>query len=159
VTLTVYRLSKLQYRNQIFSGLGGLYADGRWTYRGQPVVYTSQSIALAVLEYTVNYRRRGWVPASVLGRAVIPGDVAIDTVRVQDLPRGWVDPDPSSTLREIGHAWLQRGATAVLKVPSAIVTEEWNYLLNPEHPDFKKLTIGKHVRYTFDRRLARARKS
>jgi RES domain-containing protein len=159
VTFTVYRLSKLRYQNQIFSGLGGLHAHGRWTYRGQLVVYTSQSIALAVLEYTVNYRRRGWVPASVLGRAVVPDDVPIDAVRMQDLPRGWADPDPPSTLREIGHAWLQRGATVVLKVPSAIVTEEWNYLLNPQHPDFKKLTIGKHVRYAFDRRLARARKS
>jgi RES domain-containing protein len=80
VTVTVYRLTKLRYQNQIFSGLGGLYADGRWTFRGHPVIYTSASISLAVLEYTLNYRRRGWVPASVLGRAVIPDKMRIEVV-------------------------------------------------------------------------------
>ena len=159
MTVTVYRLTKLPYQKQIFSGIGGLYAHGRWTRRGRPVVYASQSIALAVLEYTLNYKRRGWVPASVLGRATIPDDVAIDAVEVSELPRNWSDPDPSSMLREIGEDWLERGATAVLKVPSAVVTEESNYLLNPEHPDFKKLTIGKSMRYQFDRRLTRSRRT
>jgi RES domain-containing protein len=159
VTVTVYRLTKLRYQDQIFSGLGGLYAEGRWTPRGKPVVYTSGSISLAVLEYTLNYRRRGWVPASVLSRAVIPDEVPIDVVTLTDLPRNWSAPDPPSKLRDIGQRWLERGPSAILKVPSAVVVEEWNYLLNPQHADFKKLALGKPKRYQFDRRLARVRRN
>jgi RES domain-containing protein len=157
VTFTVYRLSKLRYRDQIFSEAGGLHADGRWTFRGRPVVYASGSIALAVLEYTVHYRRRGWVPASVLGRALIPDDMGIEAVNVSELPSDWSDSDPPPSLRDIGESWLHRRTAAVLRVPSAIVTEEWNYLLNPEHRDFKALSFGRAQRYVFDRRVARSR--
>lgn len=158
MTVTVYRLTKLRYQDRIFSGLGGLYAEGRWTLRGKPVVYASGSISLAVLEYTLNYRRHGWVPASVLSRAVIPDEVPIDVVTLSDLPRNWSAPDPPSKPRDIGHRWLEGGPSAILKVPSAVVVEEWNYLLNPQHVDFKKLALGTPKRYQFDRRLARVRR-
>jgi RES domain-containing protein len=157
VTVAVYRIAKLRYQDQIFAGLGGLYAQGRWTLRGWPLVYTSATISLAVLEYTANYKRRGWVPASILGRATIPDEVPIDVVELNGLPRRWADPDPPAALRKIGQEWLQRGATAVLKVPSAVVVEEWNYLLNPRHSDFNKLVIGESQRFQFDRRIVRAR--
>jgi RES domain-containing protein len=159
VTVAVYRLPKLRYRNQIFSGLGGLYADGRWTFRGHPVIYTSASISLAVLEYTLNYRRRGWVPASVLGRAVIPDKMRIEVVTPADLPRNWSAGASPPQLREIGQRWLDAGEAAVLKVRSAVIVEEWNYILNPQHPDFMKLTLQKPKKFKFDRRLARERKS
>lgn len=159
MTVTVYRLTKLRHQNQIFSGLGGLYADGRWTIRGHPVIYTSASISLAVLEYTLNYRRHGWVPASVLGRAVIPDEVRIEVVSPTDLPRNWSAADSPPQLRAIGQRWLDAGAAALLKVPSAVIVEEWNYVLNPQHPDFTKLILQKPKRFQFDRRLARERKS
>jgi RES domain-containing protein len=158
VTLVVYRITKERYRDQVFAGLGGLYASGRWTRRGRPVVYTSQSISLAVLEYALNYKRHGWLPASVLGRAVIPDDVKVEPVSVSALPDNWRDPDPPAALREIGENWLRRAETACLIVPSAIVPEESNYLLNPRHRDFDKLTIGFSEPFNFDRRLARSRK-
>jgi RES domain-containing protein len=158
VTVTVYRLTKLTFQNHIFSGLGGLHADGRWTFRGHPVIYTSASISLAVLEYTLNYRRRGWVPASVLGRAVIAYKMRIEVVSPADLPRNWSAAESPPKLREIGQRWLDAGAAAVLKVPSAVVVEEWNYILNPQHTDFKKLIFQKPKRFQFDRRLARERK-
>lgn len=158
MSVTVYRLAKLQYRDQVFSGIGGLYAHGRWTFRGRPVVYTSGSIALAVLEYTVNYRRHGWVPESVLGRAAIPDDVAIEAVRSADLPDDWRDPTPPRELQAIGEGWLQRAATPILKVPSVAVPEEWNYLLNPRHADFARLDLQEPEPFGFDRRLVRTRK-
>jgi RES domain-containing protein len=158
VTVTVYRLVKVRYQDQIFSGLGGLYAHGRWTPRGQPVVYTSGSVSLAVLEYTVNYRRRGWVPASVLGRAKIPDSVVIEAVRPGDLPAKWFAATPPALLQDIGEDWLERGATAILKVPSAVVPEEWNYLLNPQHADFTQIVVPQPEPFSFDRRLARTRK-
>ena len=159
MTLTVFRLGKHVYRNQLFSGQGGLYASGRWTLRGQLVVYTSASISLAVLEYTVNYRRRGWVPATVLGRATIPASVRVESVSIDKLPANWFAAAAPMQLQTIGDTWLKRNETAVLKVPSAIVTEEWNYLLNPSHPDFRKIRISPSEPFDFDQRLARSRKS
>lgn len=159
MTIAVYRITKERYRDQVFAGLGGLYAYGRWTPRGRPVVYTSQSISLAVLEYALNYKRHGWLPASVLARAIIPDEVNVESVSASALPENWRDPDPPAALGGIGEYWLRRAQTACLKVPSAIVPEESNYLLNPAHPDFDKLTIGAAEPFNFDRRLARARKS
>ena len=158
MTLTVFRLGKHIYRNQLFSGQGGLYASGRWTPRGVLVVYTSASISLAVLEYTVNYRRRGWVPATVLGRATLPASVRVETVSIDKLPANWFCASPPPQLQVLGGTWLQRGESAVLKVPSAIVTEEWNYLLNPLHADFRKFRISKPQSFNFDQRVARSRK-
>ena len=158
MTLTVFRLGKHIYRDQLFSGQGGLYAGGRWTPRGRPVVYTSASISLAVLEYTVNYHRRGWVPATILGRAMIPASIRVEAVSIDKLPANWFIASPPPQLQELGGEWLERGETAVLKVPSAIVTEEWNYLLNPLHVDFRKLRISSPKPFNFDQRVARSRK-
>lgn len=127
LTVTVFRLGKQLYRDQLFSGQGGLLASGRWTLRGRPVVYTSASISLAVLEYTVNYRRRGWVHANVLGRTMIPANVRVETVSIDKLPVNWFAASPPPQLQVLGGEWLERGEAAVLRVPSAIVTEEWNY--------------------------------
>jgi RES domain-containing protein len=158
VTVTVYRLGKHAYRAQLFDGLGGLYASGRWTPRGRPIVYASASISLAILEYTVNYRRRGWVPATVLGRATIPADVRIETVSIEGLPARWFAADPPPQLQRIGGEWLERAHSAVLKAPSAVVIEEWNYLLNPLHADFGKLRLSAPTPFNLDRRVARSRK-
>lgn len=157
MTLTVFRLGKHALREQLFSGAGGLYASGRWTPRGLPVVYASASISLAVLEYTVNYRRRGWVPKSVLGRAGIPAEASIRTLEPEELPADWFAATPPPELRRIGGEWLESRRVAILKVPSAIVTEEWNYLLNPQHADFGRFTFGRPELFRFDRRIARGR--
>ena len=78
-------------------------------------MYTSASISLSVLEYTFNYRRRGWVPATVLGRAVIPAGVRIEAVSIDKLPASWFAASPPSQLQMLGGEWLERGETAVLK--------------------------------------------
>lgn len=159
MTIAVFRITKERYRDQVFSGLGGLYASGRWTPRGLPVVYASQSVSLAVLEYALNYKRHGWLPPSVLARANIPDEVAIESLSTAELPDNWRAVDPPPSLRTIGETWLRRAQTACLRVPSAIVPEESNYLLNPRHPDFSRLAIGPAEPFNFDRRLARSRKS
>jgi RES domain-containing protein len=97
---------------------------------------------LAVLDYTVNYRRRGWVPATVVGLAMIPASARVATVSIDKLPANRFIASPPPELQVLGGDWLERGTTAVLKVPSVIVTEEWNYPLNPLHADFLKLRIS-----------------
>ena len=155
---TVYRLTKRRHQREIFSGVGGLHASGRWTPRGHGVIYTSGSIALAVLEYTLNYKHRGWVPATVLASAQWPDDLKVETVAIDRLARNWADAEAPLALQDVGRVWLERTETAVLQVPSAVVVEEWNYLLNPDHPDFRRLRLSAPRPYSFDRRLARTRK-
>lgn len=113
---------------------------------------------MRVRRLTCNSRRHGWLPPSVLARAEIPDGVSIRVVSPTELPTHWRDPDPPQSLRDLGRDWLRCGEAACLKVPSAIVPEEWNYLLNPQHPDFGKLIFGVAEEFHFDRRLARGRK-
>ena len=102
MTTAVYRITKDRHRDQVFSGLGGRYACGRWTPAGLPVVYTSKSISLAVLEYMLDYKRHGWLPACVLAHAIIPDEVGIECMSISELPDNWRDPDPPAALRKIG---------------------------------------------------------
>jgi RES domain-containing protein len=110
------------------------------------------------LEYTVHYKNRGWVPATVLGRAEIPDALKIEALDPNSLREDWAEPAAPNELQEIGKRWIQAGATAVLKVPSATVQSEWNYLLNPRHPDFRRIQVNQPEVYILDSRLARARR-
>lgn len=160
MTFRVYRIAKRKYRRDLLSGEGGMFADGRWTSRGRRVVYTAGSISLAILEFTVHHKRRGWVPASVLGQIEIPDAVEVGTVALDRLPSDWSNPkQPPQALRDIGDDWLRRGSCPVLKVPSAIVPEESNFLLNPSHPDFPLIAVHSVTEFIFDGRLVRSRQA
>jgi RES domain-containing protein len=95
----------------------------------------------------------------VLGSATIPANVRVATISADSLPANWFAADPPPQLQRVGGEWLERGETAVLKVPSAIITEEWNYLLNPLHPDFGKVRLTTPRPFSFDHRVARSRKT
>lgn len=155
MTLAVYRIAKRTHRDQAFAGIGGVHAHSRWTTRGRPVVFAAGSISLALLEFTVHYRRRDWIPASVLIEAAVPAKIAIEEIDRRKLPKDWRGEDAPAELRKLGDAWLDAGNAAVLRVPSAIVPEEHNYLLNPAHRDFPKITVRAPVDYIIDGRLIR----
>jgi RES domain-containing protein len=89
---------------------------------------------------------------------VIPANVRVESISIDELPTNWFAAPAPLQLQILGGEWLERGETAVLKVPSAIVTEEWNYLVNPLHTDFRKLRIGTPEPFNFDQRIARSRK-
>src|SRR6202011_770551 len=108
---------------------------------GTPVVYTSESLALAVLEYTVNVDPHLAPSRLVSIEAEIPDDLLIKTLRVDDLPRTWTQYPPPDKLALLGTEWANSGTTAVLIVPSAVVPDERNVVLNPLHPDFRRIVI------------------
>lgn len=155
MTLRVYRLVKNSRRADAFSGAGGVHAHSRWTSRGRPVVYVAESLSLALLEFTVHHRRRNWIPASVMVSATLPETLAIESIEINQLPNDWRIENAPTELRKLGDAWLARNQTAVLRVPSAIVPEECNYLINPSHPDFHRIEISRPVEYIIDGRLVR----
>ena len=150
--MRIWRLTASRYVDTAFSGEGTRRVGGRWTPAGYRVVHASSSIALAVLETLVHVD-----PSVMPAHRVIPVDVPeaipVTTIAVADLPEDWRRTPPSSSLRAIGKDWLDAGETALMRVPSVIVPEEPNYLINPLHADFTQLAIHAPAPFEIDARL------
>ncbi len=128
------------------SGEGGLYASGRWHTRGRRVVYLADHPASALLEVMVHLEIDAEdLPThyQLLG-VDLPDDLASDAVDESTLPADWREQVVDTRAR--GDDWLSKGAAALLRVPSVIVPEGTNYLLNPEHLDAARINIGAAVR-------------
>jgi RES domain-containing protein len=137
-------------RHRDLSGTGGLRASGRWHYAGRPVVYLGESPASALLEVCVHTSANDVPPDFTLLRIEGPG-AKIPAIRIEDLPADWTSR--LEVTRDLGSAWLQKGSTVLLRVPSAIVPGTANYLLNPLHADAAKFRIVDAFSWPFDRRL------
>lgn len=117
-----------------------------------PVVYVSSSRSLAALEMAVHLDRTTLLSSFVLISCEF--DERLVTVVAPDtLPIEWRRDPPPPELAQIGDTWAKTAESAVLAVPSAIVNDETNFLLNPVHPDFSQIRIGEPGDFAFDRRL------
>ena len=146
-----WRIVKAKHAATAFSGDGAAKTGGRWNSRGVPVVYASSTKSLAALETLVHLNPP--VPFNYVAFRLQFDDTLIENIPLNRLPADWrVEPPPPST-KAIGDAWLREVRSAVLAMPSVIVPGELNYLLNPAHPAFKKISIGKPERFVFDPRL------
>ena len=150
--LTVWRIVKAKHAASAFDGEGARRSGGRWTSAGRRVVYTSSTIALATLEMLAHLDSTVPLPAYRLIEATIP-DSLITAVETNSLPSNWRQYPAPPELRIIGDHWLDKRDSAVLMVPSALVAVEYNYLINPEHPDFPRITTGTPVSLPVDPRL------
>jgi RES domain-containing protein len=135
------------------TGDGGLRSSGRWHTRGKRVVYCAENPAAALLETLVHFEiELRDLPAKYrLLKLTAPDDARIARVTQEDLPRGWQE-DMQAT-RALGDAWLTKMSTALLTVPSAIVPETFNVLINPAHPDAKRIAIVQSTDDVMDPRL------
>lgn len=148
--ITVCRIVKTRYADTAFDGEGARRTGGRWNSPGLPVIYTSATIALAVLEMLVHLGDRGILATySVIG-------ASFDEKHVEDLrelPADWRSYPAPPGLQMIGDEWLVSRRSLALRVPSAVVERESNYLINPEHEAFREIAIGAPERFNFDPRL------
>lgn len=149
--MTVWRLCRKKYA--AFDGEGSRLAGGRWNRRGTAVVYTSATLSLAVLEYFVNLPSAAAPPDLVAIAAELPKDLSMSSLDLKDLPRGWRKYPAPEALADLGNRWVSEGKTAVLSVPSAVVPQERNYLLNPAHARFREITLGKPQPLSLDPRM------
>lgn len=141
-------------RFPLMDGHGAFLLGGRWNSPGRAVVYAAETLSGARLEALV-HASIGELPATqVYVEIGIPEGVKIEEVRERDLP-GWDAPDLAAS-RRAGDAWLARGKSAVLLVPSRAAYDERNVLIDPAHPDFKRLVLSKPRPLRWDRRLFRA---
>jgi len=151
--MRVWRICKAEHIAMAFTGEGALLYPGRWHHAGTPVVYCSESRALAALEQLVHLHRNRLPPNFVCFPVGIPEDLDVREVGAQDVPAAWRRHPGPPELRDIGTHWTESGETVVLQVPSAVVPGEHNFLLNPRHPDFGRLAIGDPEPFAFDERL------
>ena len=149
--LLVFRIVTPRHVADAFSGEGARLYGGRWNSKGVRIVYTASSRALAMLEMLAQDQplraRYTIIPVT------IPASIRIERVALTKLPIDWAESRQNDTLHAIGADWVKRGNAAVLCVPSVVVPSEFNYLLNPEHIDFKRIKIGKAEGIKTDSRL------
>ena len=150
--ISVWRITKRKHAKTAFSGGGARKYGGRWNSPGTAVVYTSETQSLAVLEMLVHLDGPDLLQGYVLIGVEIE-ESSLQEVDPSRLPSNWkTDPGPPA-LRKIGDEWVLAGSSVALRVPSILIPDERNVLLNPAHPDFRRVTIGKPVAFTVDPRL------
>lgn len=137
-------------------GEGARLVGGRWNRPGRPVVYCSLNLSLAALEVLVHMRVEQ-LPADYVAQIFTADGLQHESITTADLPPGWPDPGRGSILAEIGDRWLVERRSAIAIVPSVVIYEENNVLLNPQHPDFNRITVSIGRSFQFDVRLLHAK--
>lgn len=154
--MRVYRICKEEHGKsgeQAMSGDGGLYASARWHTRGRRIIYTATSTPLAILEIAVNLIKPKIIPRYVVIEVDLPDQNVID-LPAEMLPKGW-DASSADPLisRTIGDKWLLEEASLALRVPSVVVPDQYNVLINPLHSEFNLVTFSEPSPFPFDARI------
>lgn len=153
--MRVWRLCQERFAPAAFSGEGSRLYGGRWHQAGLPVIYTASSLSLAALEVLVHFDH-DLIPAAFTAFAVeIPNTVRLQRLAPRKLPADWRVLPATEATRDIGARWFRAQKSVALIVPSALIPQEDNILLNPRHPDFAKVRMAPGVPFTFDPRLWR----
>ena len=146
-----WRLTKTKYLDTAWDGEGAKRAGGRWNSAGVPVVYTSATLSLALVEVLVHLR------SDVLQAfSAVPiefDESLVSVLAAKELPADWKRHPPPPSTQSLGDRWVAGARTALLRVPSVVVPTEFNDLVNPLHPDFARVARLEPIPFPFDRRL------
>lgn len=159
--MIVWRVERSEFIAQAYHGHGAARYPGRWNLPGSPAAYASESRALAVLETLTH------IPSAIFNAATrkvkyflvgaeIPDDLPFTALEIADVEKihsGWHQTPGPDALKAFGHKWLEDKKGILLQVPSTVIPEEKNFVINPRHPDFVKIKIRAPVPYIFDSRL------
>jgi RES domain-containing protein len=152
--INAWRIVSANYKDKAYTGDGARIYGGRWNSKGVAVVYTAGSLALATIEMFVNLPAPKLLQNYVRISAQISSDL-VSNLSEADLPEDWNSRPISPSTRAIGDRWVKKQNSAILRVPSIVVPDEYSYLTNPAHPDFSKIEISKPIVYYFDPRLTK----
>mgnify|MGYP005849590043 CR=1 FL=1 len=150
--MKLYRLSRDIYARDL-TGTGARLNGGRWNSKGRPAVYTAEHISLAKLEVAVHLDMDIIPENYYLIEINLPDVLDIKCLQVSDLPHSWDSIPYSYSSQSVGDSFLNNAKYVALKAPSAIIHQEFNYILNPHHPDFNLIKITKVETFSFDQRL------
>lgn len=149
----IYRVLRKQYGQAPFDGEGAFRYGGRWSSPGIRVAYASEHQSLAMLEYFVHLTPEDPPPGLILAIAEVPNDISYKEIRAEELPAHWRETPAIPELAVIGDEFVQRAEHLALLVPSALSPNERNWLLNPAHPDFKRIEVQHTEPLDYDARL------
>jgi RES domain-containing protein len=149
----VYRVLRRKYAGTAFDGEGAYRYGGRWSSPGVRLSYTSEHQSLALLEYFVHLDKDDPPKDLVLAIAEVPDDLGRDEVQLSQLPSNWRGAAAPPELTGFGDEFVKRGEPCMLVVPSALAPHEHNWLLNPEHQDFKRIVIRESEPLAYDARM------
>ena len=149
--MTAWRVVKHEFAAAAFDGEGSRLYGGRWHSSPRAVVYSSATTSLGLLEQLVHVEN-GLPPFYVTIPVIFDADLVekVDPVR---LPTSWQYSPPPYELQKIGDEWADSMRSCILEVPSVIVPHESNFVLNPKHPDFATVEIGKPIGFDIDQRF------
>ena len=148
--MIVYRITNEAYKDDI-SGSGAALYGSRWNSKGTYLLYTSQFISLSILESLVHLRRQEIPPSQFLLHIEVPDEQEIAEISYKKIKKNW--REEIDYTQWLGDQFIQNKQSLIFKVPSVIVPQENNVLLNPLHPDFKKVKIIASELLELDKRL------
>ena len=151
--IRIWRLCRARHAADPLSGEGARLFGGRWNAKGTRMVYCSGTQSLACMEALVHLDLRDLPRDYQVVGIDIPEGLASKRMAPADLPPDWRQIPGPESLKELGTAWAATGAQVILVVPSAVIPEESNYLINPDHPDVKQLRVLPALPFRFDQRL------
>lgn len=147
--MNVYRITTAKWADKL-SGSG---YPARWNSKGVYVIYTASSRALACLENLVHRSGEGLNNRFKVVQITIFDRASKQKIDPDELPAKWYQPERYPVCRRIGDRWIEQGNSLLLEVPSSIIREETNVLINPHHPEFSDVTIAGIREFRFDERL------
>lgn len=147
--MIVYRITTAKWAG-ILSGSG---YPARWNPKGVFVIYTASNRALACLENLVHRSGEGLNRQFKITEISVPDSSSSETINIYDLPGNWYETPHFSQCRQIGKTWIREGKSLLLRMPSAIVPDEHNVLINPNHPEFYTVSVQNIREFAFDKRL------
>jgi len=149
----VYRVLRAAYARAPFDGEGAYRYGGRWSSPGTRLAYSSEHQSLAMLEYFVHLDPEDAPDDLVLATAEVPESVSREQVRAKQLPANWRETPAPPELAQTGDEFVKRAKTCLLLVPSALAVNENNWLINPQHPEFKQITVNPPEPLRYDPRM------
>ena len=153
--MQLHRITKKKYARDL-SGIGAKLYGGRWNKKGQAMLYTSENRSLALLELFVNTSGFLVSPTYSIITLSIPDDIEITEISARDLTANWRSTQARQALQQKGSNWLISQESLMMSVPSAVMPQENNYLINPDHADFGEVILQDIVDFEIDPRLKSA---
>lgn len=150
--MQIFRLSRKKYASKL-SGIGASKSGNRWNSKGIEIIYCSESRALAMAEVSVHITLVNLPKDFIMMEIEIPKNIFVQEIKVKDLPENWSNFPPSIKTQKIGDDFIHSKKACVLKVPSAVVKGDYNYLINPHHQDFCNIKIINTSVFPFDKRV------
>lgn len=150
--MRVFRLSRKKYANDL-SGKGAAKFGNRWNSKGIEMLYTAESRALAMAEVLVHLSLAILPDDYMMIEIEIPDTLEIEILKSQYLDSDWNANPPQLSTQRLGDNFIYSKKYCVLKVPSAVVKGDFNYLLNPNHIDINKIKIIEITNFPFDKRI------